>query len=691
MKGLKLVRVLCRFYVAGMLTAFFSMGLRAQSTVFNLGSITVEAESGETSQGQGGGNTTVISRKSIKTHKVVDLSEVIADELVEASMVRKSGYGNEVGLRGFTKSNLRFTSDGTLVEGSCGSRKDPPLSHINMISVGEMQINEGPFDVAVPGALGGSVNVKTKDPQKGFHGETQLKYGSFDFMSLGGFLTGGNDIIQGLFGYNFSRSGQYKDGSGNPLTSFNQSYTEAGKAKDAFSKHDFWGKINFDMSDKQRLTVTSSYGAGKDILSPRTGMDIKQEKTFMNKIEYAHSNLGSMSELLSLSAYYNRIEHYPYGEYRSGVVNTRRIEALSGITGAKVENKTMTSFAGLTCGIDFYYRSWDGKLFSRETGEVMNPNLFPDVGEVDFGGYIKADRDIGLLSITAGLRGDMFKSKAGGSLIDSLSITQTNEVTEIFPGGNIFLKYYALENITLFGGAGVSTRTPTAVERYTQQGSTFYGNPDLKSARNHEADLGLEVTPLKRIKIKGKGFYSYITDYIYQTTVPAKTWTNIDVYIAGGDFTVAVEPVKGLTLNGAVSCQTGRKIDTLSDNNDKDLAEIPPLKSRVDISWNRNDLSLSVEWTHSESDTSIDSPAGERRLDGWDVFNLKIGYRFTEEKNFFSFMKGTALNLGINNVFNKTYAVSNSYEYDPTDVGGNNVSVVNEPGRFIYGSLTYSF
>ena len=62
----------------------------------------------------------VISQKSLKSHKVVDVSEILADELIEATMIRKSGYGNEVGLRGFTKSNLRFLQDNTIIEGSCG-------------------------------------------------------------------------------------------------------------------------------------------------------------------------------------------------------------------------------------------------------------------------------------------------------------------------------------------------------------------------------------------------------------------------------------------------------------------------------------------------------------------------------------------------------------------------------------------
>ncbi len=107
-----------------------------------------------------------ITQKTLKSHKVVDLAEILPDELIEAFMIRKSCYGNEVGLRGFTKSNLRFTLDDALIEGSCGSRKDPPLSHINMLTVKSLEVKQGPYDVSATGTLGVDINVISKDTQK---------------------------------------------------------------------------------------------------------------------------------------------------------------------------------------------------------------------------------------------------------------------------------------------------------------------------------------------------------------------------------------------------------------------------------------------------------------------------------------------------------------------------------------------
>ena len=39
---------------------------------------------------------------------MVDLAEILSDELVEVQMIRKSGYGNEVSMRGFGHLTLFF-------------------------------------------------------------------------------------------------------------------------------------------------------------------------------------------------------------------------------------------------------------------------------------------------------------------------------------------------------------------------------------------------------------------------------------------------------------------------------------------------------------------------------------------------------------------------------------------------------
>ncbi len=685
MKKLSIVLLISVFLARGVLVYAEELS----KTTFNLGEVFVSAEKKE---GAGEGKRKIES-KTLKTHKIVDLAEILSDEMIEASMVRKSGYGNEVGLRGFTKSNLRFTQDDTLIEGACGSRKDPPLSHINLLTIQKIEVGEGPYDVSVPGALGGNINVITKVPQKGLRGEMLSKFGSFDYLSQGGYVTGGSDALQGLFGYNYSKSGQYKDGAGNKLSSFNPGYNDEGKNMDAFEKHDLWAKVFIDPAENQKLLFSASFAQAKDIMTPRVGMDTEKERTYLNKFEYIIDDLSSVSEQLKLTAYYNRIEHYPYGKYRTGAVNDKRVEAISSITGVQIENKTASETALFSYGADFYYRNWYGDIVNRDTGAILNDELFPDVDELDFGVYIKAERELGELSVTAGLRADVFHSAAQEDLKFSKAVTDENKQTDVFPSANLFLKYFLEEDTNIFGGVGLTTRTPTAVERYVQESAAYYGNPELKPSRNFETDLGFETKVLERLKIKTKGFYSYLSDFIYQEqkTSGVRTYTNIDAYLFGGDINADFYLGHGFALEGGLAYQRGKKLDQPENNNDKDLAEIAPLKTKLALNYDNNSFFAICEWVHSKRSKNIDRDAGETLLKGWDVFNFRGGYQFDGKEGAQSFLNGLSLNFGIDNLFDKKYAVANSYEYDPTDPGGANVKIVNEPGRFIYASLSYSF
>ena len=374
-----------------------------------------------------------IEAETLKTHKVVDLAEILSNEMIEATMIRKGGYGNEVSLRGFGKSDLRVLVDDGLLEGACGSRKDPSLSHINMLTVDKMEVRLGPFDVTKAGALGGSINVITKKPQKKFLGEVLAKAGSYDFLSSGFYTTGGNEKIQALIGYNYSESDQYKDGDGNKLYRFapaGRPYNVKGKSMKAFEKNDVWGKLQFTPTENQTILFSYAYGEADDIMTPRAGMDIDSEKTYMSRTDYSITGPGNFSDELSFSLYQNRIEHEPFDKYRELAGSPsfhRHNEVKSTVTGGKIENKKSAGFAQFTYGIDAYKHNWKGDMYRDDTGVNMDDELIPDVNSYDFGLYLKADKNYDNLSLSAGFRYDRFESKADENLKQSIVVTSTNK------------------------------------------------------------------------------------------------------------------------------------------------------------------------------------------------------------------------------------------------------------------------
>lgn len=634
-----------------------------------------------------------IEKRELRTHKVVDLAEILSDELVEVQMIRKSGYGNEVSVRGFGQENMRVLLDGGILEGACGSRKDPHLSHINMLTVQKMTVQQGPFDVTKPGCLGGYVDVITKKPKDGFDGELVGKIGSYGFHSAGLTTSGGSDKIQVLLGYNFSESDQYEDGSGDRLWKVREglsaSYNEEGRDARAFQKHDIWGKIQITPNENHTILLEHSYGKADDILTPRVVFDTEEEITNLTKTSWEMRNLGSLSEKLTLSFYRNEVDHYPFQDYRAvSVPKNNKVKSV--ITGGSIQNVIETDFATLTYGIDMYHRDWWGDVYNSLTDVKLNDNLIPSVQTLDFGGYIQMDKNVDKWTFGVGLRYDRFEQEADEELVFTKSVTDENRQIDHLLGGHISIKYFINESAMLFGGVGRSYRTPTSCERFIQGNSTYFGNPNLEPAANTEVDFGFKYEQGWWM-FQAKGFYSDLEDYIYQENNLAgyKSYTNIDAHIYGGDIKAGVDMSYGFSLEGGVAYQRGRK-DSLPDNNDdKDLGQIAPLKSRLALNYN-NDKPLgqkdtglfgTVEWVHSEVARDIDIDAGEKRLAAWNIMNLRMGYQF----------KSFTLNTGMDNAFDRKYTVANSYEWDVIGGTGANPAIVNEPGRFIYATIAYTW
>ena len=289
-----------------------------------------------------------------------------------------------------------------------------------------------------------------------------------------------------------------------------------------------------------------------------------------------------------------------------------------------------------------------------------------------------------------GLRYDRFQQKAGEELVYSSTISDTNRQVDHLLGGHISANYFISDAVMLFLGAGRSYRTPTATERYIQGNPSFFGNPNLQPTANTECDLGVKYR-LRRWKFQAKVFYSFLDDYIYQEYHPDgyRSYTNIDAHMYGGDITAGVDLLTSLTLEAALAYQRGRK-DTYPENNsDADLGQISPLKGRLALKYNKErpfgqqnaGLYGTIEWVHSNSASRKDTDVGEKQLAAWDIMNLRVGYRY----------QNISLNVGIDNVFDREYAVANSYEWDVISGTGATPAIVNEPGRFFYASLGYQW
>ena len=631
-----------------------------------------------------------ISHQYIELSKTADLSELISNQLVEASMVRKSAYGNEIGLRGFSQANLPVTVDGGALEGACGSRKDPALSHINLLRVGGIHLQEGPFDVETQGNLGGFVNVLTREPEEGFHGQVSTAVGSYDYYRAGAYANYGTKTLQSLVGYNYSISGQYEDGYGNSLWQYREgraaSYNDLGKQMDAFKKTDIWGSVKSYITPKVSVLFDYAYGLAENIMTPRVVFDIKKERTNLGRLTVSSEKKTTLWDDIQVSVFDNEIHHNPNQEYRVVAV-AKNVKAVSDISGIQIKANKDTGTTSFKYGIDLKRRKWRADVFKTSTGDLLNGNLIPEARVELAGVYLSSNTTWKKLTLSSGVRYDDAQTKAKEELKFSSKMTDTNKNKDSLLSGFIMATYDLSESSSVFTGVGRSNRLPTGAERYIQGNSGFFGNPDLEPTSNTEWDLGYSVSG-KNCGAEVKMFYSDLNDYIYQviTSEGWKTYTNLDANIYGVDLKTYYKIYEGVKLELGVAYQKGEKD---SGYEDRDLGQMSPLKTRlaldldkdlhfVSSTWNSF---ATLEWIHSEKASDVDETMGEQQLPSWDAINLKLGLQ-----------KGDwTLIVGADNLFDEAYAMANSYEWDIVGGTGANPVIINEPGRYVYSSLSYKW
>lgn len=628
----------------------------------------------------------IVADEMVKFSRQSDLGEMLSGSLPEITHVRTSAIGNDIVLRGFKKDNINVTIDDAKICGACPNRMDPPAMHVSSSQIANVEVQEGPFDVTQFGSLGGAINVVTKDPSKSLHTEVSATLGSYDYRKISTMVEGGNDAVQALIGYSRETSSQYKDGDGKTLTQQAdnasmavQRYSTAHKNDDAYERENFWAKIVGNIGDNQKLTLSYFGDRADNVLYPRYGMDALKDDTDMFKAKYQLFALGEYSDELSIEAYHSKVEHDMGNDFRAFMVSSVSLVDAT-IKGVRAENTASIAETEITFGLDLSKRNWNGTKGTR-----ANPYTIiqlPDADTENIGIYAKALKTLGSLDLSGGLRYDDTTIDADQSLT-GMSTTKDRDYTNV--SANVLGRYHYSANGNFFVGAGQSSRVPDARELYFAGA----GNTNLNETINREIDMGIEHT-LGNLHLKGTLFYSDLKDYIYAYKVVGSTtsFANIDARIVGGDITADYALNKEWTIESGVAYQKGTKkdvaqLDSLATlaQTDKDLADIPPLKGRVALVFDDSKNYAEAELIAARHQT-YDVNNGEQAIGGYGILNLKYG---TELGNGFS------LTAGINNFFDRTYAVSNSYIGLTTIMEGAQPLVLNEPGRNFYTTLSYKF
>ena len=622
-------------------------------------------------------NSQIVKDVSDEQLKSADLAEALSKNVPSVSIVRRSGIANDIILRGQKKDNINILLDDAKIHGACPNRMDPPTSHVLTNNIKSVKVIEGPYDVENFGTLSGLVKVETKEPTKDVHGEVNLNAGSFGYKKASATVSGGTDKFKLLVSTSTEEGDQYKDGNGD---TFYEQQVKKGMPPinrysrdnlDAFEKKTLLTKGQYNITDDSELKVSYNTNRSDNVLYPNTPMDADYDDSNIYTVGYTARNLGNLSKELNLDYYYSDVDHPMSTKLRN--YNLNPIVAMrdkymtnhmkSSIWGSKIKNSLEVADSLVTVGLDTSVRNWRGEMYRTSTTTGVVDNYSTSLASTDTTNkaiFSKVEKSFGKLDLEVGTRYDYTD-------IDSLDSTKTDK-KYVGLNANIFGVYNVDEKMKYFAGIGKSSRVPDARELY------MGANNNLQDTKNYEADLGFDKT-INNFNIRPKLFYSVLKDYIYNSG----TFTNIDAKIYGLDITGLYAITDNLSFDYGMAYQKGKKD---GDYADKDLAEIPPLKANLALNYEIEKSKYTAEVVAVDSWNNFDSSAKEQELGGYALFNLKYNNQLH---------KNIGLTLGIDNVFDKTYTSTNTYQ-DITyvEAGGQRI-LFNDPGRYGYVNLKYSF
>jgi len=638
------------------------------------------------------GETRETTEEEIKITRQIDIGEILSNLFPEVNHIRKGGTANDITIRGFGRDNINVLIDGQRIYGACPNRMDPPIFHMSTRQVKEVQILEGPFDVSNQGSLAGVVNLISKDPDKGKGGSLFFTGGYFNYLHGGFDSYIGNELARVLVGYSKQYSKPYESGEGKKITQY-ANYKSSEIDHTAFDIDNAWAKVVITPNQENEIKINYAFDEAKDVLYPYLLMDAVYDRTHRINGEYFIKPLG-----IKISAYWNFVKHDMQDRWRTTSSTwTRgymmRTLAKTKTYGAKVEKDLRIGDIKLKAGIDAYLRNWKA---DNVVMTLDNRGMIPDVDIKNVGAFIKGTKSVGSLIISGGLRADRTKSEAdtgalgtaNQQLYDSYYNNYDLSQTDTYLSGNIVARYKIDKRSSVYVGFGHTVRVPDPEERFIalkkpMTKPNWVGNPNLNPTKNNEIDAGFEYY-WGLFGIKGNLFYSDLTDYIYLTrinpiryeTKPAQSYQNIDAHIYGGDLTAVGMLTDTVSVEAGVAYQRGKKDS--GNYTDSDLAEIPPLKTRIAVKYDNGTVFGQIEGIYASPQEDVDSDLNEQKTKSYYVVNIKTGLNAGNR---------AFIGLGIDNLFDKNYYTHLSYLRNPFSSG----TKVPEPGRFVYMNVSYRF
>ncbi|WP_240002460.1 TonB-dependent copper receptor [Oleisolibacter albus] len=584
------------------------------------------------------------------------------------SVIRKGGTGGDPVFRGQSGSRLGMLIDGSPVLGGCGMRMDPPTAYAFPEAFDRITVLKGPQSVRYGGGLSGAAVLIERDTARfdmpGLRGNASL---------LGG-TAGRNDqlvdVTAGMAeGYvrvigTRAHSDDYEDGAGHDVHSaYNRSSGTlvAGWTPDAHTL----------------LEASSEISEARAAYADRM-MDGAKFDRNSHRLRFSRDDLSPLVARVEASAYYDYVDHvmdsFSLRRWTGGMMAPLSNPDREGYGGRTAVELRPREALTVTLGLDGNHdRHSTRNLTAAEYRAGVDYRDKPRVADLEFttlGGFIEADYALDKDRVlVAGYR--LNRTRA-----ERRSVANAPEDTDMLHNGFLRLEQEVTAGavpLTLYAGLGHSERAPD----YWERNRLFTLTPE----KTTQIDAGL-LHRSGRWTGSLSLFANRIDDYML---LSSSTGKNVDASQWGGEAELGYAISAQWSVDASLAYVRGH-----NRSDDRPLAQMPPFEAKLgltydDGTWLAGGLARLVS-PQNRVDTGWGNIAGTDigTVGGFAVFSASAGWRPAQ---------GVTLTLGIDNIFDRTYAEALSRAGTASLAGQGYVQTtrVNEPGRtaWLKGSVSF--
>jgi outer membrane receptor for ferrienterochelin and colicins len=488
--------------------------------------------------------------------------------------VSRSFRGASVRIQGMEPEHVLILIDGERAIGRVDGVID--LSRFAVEGIDQVEVVKGAGSALYGSdALGGVVNIITRDPAPGTEAQAQARYGSFNTVDLSGRAAGAGAR------WSAQLAGGFHSGDGWDLSPEDAATTASGfRAVNATSR------AHIDLTPDTSLRASAEYTQRR-----QDGVDLGAAGAVLDRRSFLRTARGSLTSVtrwraltahtradvgeaggaaspttLRVRASYSHLNDQFELDQRGGRALDQSQDTTERLTEVSAQlDATPHPQHTLSAGLDTFYQGLRSpRLDPSGEGDRAWAALFTQYTYAPF-----APQAGGVAGGVAGAAGPRLLLNAGARLdLDSQFGAQ--------PSPRVALRYDPIPALALRASYGWGFRAPTFRElllRFENAGVGYVvsGNPDLRPETSQSAQVAAELQPLSWLWVSCGGFLNHLSDLIQIGTLSASTaddpltrfgYVNIGrAQTLGLEAVIRVEPRAGLLFEVSYTLTRARDLD----------------------------------------------------------------------------------------------------------------------------------